>query len=130
MMYGPCGTLNPDSPCMLDENVLSGFLEHWYPVQRQGTMNIHRRSVEDGVIGDKCLVIAHKVLGQLGMPAPYRTASTSLAADLCREQNTLTDDLLLNMFYADGTGMLCQIEASFKKEILLSTSKQVSVPFA
>lgn len=47
------------------------------------------------MIGDKCLVIAHKVLGQLGMPAPYRTASTSLAADLCREQNTLTDDLLL-----------------------------------
>ncbi|XP_039282934.1 uncharacterized protein LOC120351055 [Nilaparvata lugens] len=44
-------------------------------------------------IEDKCLAIANKVLSQLGMPAPTRTATAAFDVDLRREQSYNINDL-------------------------------------
>ncbi|CAL1298208.1 unnamed protein product [Larinioides sclopetarius] len=44
-------------------------------------------------IEDKCLAIANKVLSQLGMLAPTRTATVAFDVDLRREQSYNIDDL-------------------------------------
>ncbi|GFU36919.1 ATP-dependent DNA helicase [Trichonephila clavipes] len=46
------------------------------------------------MIEDLCLAIANKVLNQLGMPSPTRSAAASFDAELRREQNYNITDLL------------------------------------
>ena len=46
------------------------------------------------MIEDLCLEIANKVLNQLGMPSPNRSAAVSFDVELGREQNYNTSDLL------------------------------------
>lgn len=46
------------------------------------------------MIEDLCLEIANKVLNQLGMPSPNRSAAASFDVELRREQNYNTGDLL------------------------------------
>ena len=47
------------------------------------------------MIEDLCLEISNKVLNQLGMPSPNRSAAASFDVGLLREQSYNTDDLLL-----------------------------------
>ncbi|XP_029173244.1 ATP-dependent DNA helicase pfh1-like [Nylanderia fulva] len=46
------------------------------------------------IIEDLCLQISNKVLNQLGIPSPNRSAAASFDVDLRREQNYNTGDLL------------------------------------
>ncbi|VDN07354.1 unnamed protein product, partial [Onchocerca ochengi] len=45
------------------------------------------------MIEDLCLQIANKVLNQLGMPSPNRSAASSFDVELLREQNYNIADL-------------------------------------
>jgi hypothetical protein len=63
-----------------NENVVIGF-----------TADIYEALI---MIEDSCIQIANKVLNQLGLPSPNRTAAASFNVELRREQSYDTRDLL------------------------------------
>ena len=94
-------TCSPSSPIELWEKYKSHMAEDIFPQRRNKNANTYLDFTAEIynealiMIENLCLEIANKVLVQLGMTSPNRSAATLFDVELRREQNYNTGDLLL-----------------------------------